>query len=336
MHQNSREIVQAAVNFQNPERLPLRLPSLKMDDTFSISKNENFDSGLNGKIDEWSCVWEQTEMENMGQVKKHPIEDLRQIEELVLPNYKLDSYYNGVSDKIYDAYKNQKYTTFGIFMILFERMHAVCGFENVLMGLLTEKEYCGKLADMILNTQIEMVYECQNRFGNELNAFTMTEDWGTQQAAFVSMDLWYDFFAPRYKKLFDIMHAGGQDVWVHSCGKVNEIIQGFIDVGADVVNLQQPRALGIKEVGDRYRGKISFESLADIQKTLPTEDEKRIFADAEDLGKNWMMPEGGFIFSDYGEGKAIGATEKAKISMYKAFSKVSKEIYGKALPELKK
>ena len=56
------------------------------------------------------------------------------------------------------------------------------------------------------------------------------------------------------------------------CGKVNEIVECYIQAGAHVVNLQQPRALGIEEMGRLYRGRIAFESLCDIQATLPTGD----------------------------------------------------------------
>jgi hypothetical protein len=161
----------------------------------------------------------------------------------------------------------------------------------------------------------------------------MSEDWGTQQAAFIDMGTWRSFFLPRYKRLFDAMHEGGQDVWVHSCGKVNEIVQGLLEAGANVVNLQQPRALGIEEMGERYRGKITFESLSDIQSSLPSGDNGRIEADARALGEHWMSSRGGFVFSDYGDGNAIGAPDEAKRVMYRAFSEVSREVYGKALPE---
>jgi uroporphyrinogen decarboxylase len=143
-----------------------------------------------------------------------------------------------------------------------------------------------------------------------------------------------ELFLPRYKKLFDVIHEGGQDVWVHSCGKVNEVIGGLIEAGCDVVNLQQPRALGIEEIGQRYRGKIAFESLSDIQVTLPTSNEKLIREDAIALSQHWMSPKGGFILSDYGDGQAIGASDEAKKMMYRAFSDVSQEIYGKPLPKI--
>jgi hypothetical protein len=101
-----------------------------------------------------------------------------------------------------------------------------------------------------------------------------------------------------------------------------------------VVNLQQPRALGIREVGERYRGRIAFESLADIQHTLPTGDAGRIDADVVDLMRYWISPTGGFVFSDYGDSQAIGVRDPGiKLYMYRRFSEVSERVYGEPLPE---
>ena len=162
----------------------------------------------------------------------------------------------------------------------------------------------------------------------------MTDDFGTQHSGYVSGAFWKTFFLPHYKRLFDRMHAAGYDVWVHSCGKVNDIVEGYREAGANVVNLQQPRALGIEEMGSRYRGRIAFESLCDIQSTLPTGDALRIHADAEALLTHWATPEGGFIFSDYGDGAAIGAPLEAKRTMYQAFAKASRRLYPQPMPDL--
>jgi uroporphyrinogen decarboxylase len=174
-----------------------------------------------------------------------------------------------------------------------------------------------------------------SRFGKRLHGVTMTDDWGTQRAAFVSTALWMDFFLPRYKRLFDRMHSYGWDVWVHSCGKVNEIVEGFIQAGANAVNLQQPRALGIEEMGKRYRGRVTFESLADIQASIPTGDPAKIDADALALEKHWMLPTGGFVFSDYGDSAALGLKDDTiKRHMYRRFSEVSQRLYGSPLPPI--
>jgi hypothetical protein len=100
---------------------------------------------------------------------------------------------------------------------------------------------------------------------------------------------------------------------------VNEIIGPLIASGLDVINLQQPRALGIEEVGRKHAGKICFSSLCDIQQTLPWKGAKEIQDEAELLLFSWGTSEGGFILSDYGAGEAIGVALEKKRIMLDAF-----------------
>jgi uroporphyrinogen-III decarboxylase len=133
----------------------------------------------------------------------------------------------------------------------------------------------------------------------------MTDDWGTQNAAFVSIAMFREFFKWRYKKLFDTIHESGMHAWMHSCGHVNEIIQEWIDVGLEIINLQQPRNLGIEEIGRRYAGKICFASTVDIQATLPWKTPQQVREEAKLLLECWGTKAGGFIIAEYGEFKKI-------------------------------
>jgi uroporphyrinogen decarboxylase len=218
-------------------------------------------------------------------------------------------------------------------MVLFERMHTLHGFENTLMDLYDDRPAMAALADRIVGVHVAFVREVARRFPGRIHGWSMTDDWGTQQNSFIGFGLWMDFFYPRYKRIFDAIHEAGCDVWVHSCGKVNDIIEGYVRAGVDAVNLQHPRARGIESIGKRYRGRITFESLADIQVTLPSGDEKAIEADAAALMTHWASSDGGFVFSDYGDDKAIGVQDpSAKRFMYDAFSRWSERIYGAPLP----
>ena len=329
-----RDIVKRAINYQQPPRLPVSMGCFGVNDTawMPLKKIEPSEPSEEG-VDEWGCGWAKTDVKNMGQVKKHPLEDLSQLDTHPVPDYTDDRRYEDVEAALSEAKEQGKYLVCGIFMVLFERMHSLHGFENVLMGLYSDREAIGALADRIADVHITLVKEVARRFPGQLDGWNMTDDWGTQQAAFVGIDLWTDFFLPRYKRIFDAMHETGCDVWVHSCGKVNEIIEGYIQAGVNVVNLQQPRALGIEEVGSRYRGRIAFQSLADIQATLPTGDRRQVEDDAEKLMEHWACPDGGFVFSDYGDDEGIGVKDpELKAFMYDTFSAWSERLYGEPLP----
>ena len=332
----SCEIVRKALRFERPPRLPIDFGLFGRSDYAGVPVKGDpaFVPTAEGQ-DEWGCIWEKTEQANMGQVKGHPLEDITKLDAHPFPDYSIDARYADTADAIARGEADGKYICGGIFMVLFERMHTLHGFENTMMGLITDRPAMEALADRIVDVQICLIENIARRFPGRLHGWNMSDDWGTQQAAFISFDLWMDFFFPRYKRIYDAMHAAGCDVHVHSCGKINEIIEGYIQAGVDAVNLQQPRALGIEEIGERYRGRITFTSLADIQHTLPTGDENRVDADADALMTHWATPEGGFVFSDYGDDDAIGVSDPAiKRYMYNAFSRHSERLYGERLPEL--
>ena len=330
----SREILKRAIHRERPSRLPVLMGSLGVSDTAGIPVGaaSTFTPSTEGE-DEWGCIWGHTDMPNMGQVVGHPLENIEDLDTASFPDYSDDSRYVNVEQALDKAESEGKYITCGIFMVLFERMHSLHGFENTLVDLYTDRPAMVALADRIVEVHVQFVQEVAKRFPGRIDGWGMTDDWGTQQNSFISYEAWMDFFHPRYKRIFDAMHEAGCDVWVHSCGKVNDIVEGYIQAGVNVVNLQQPRALGIDEMAERYAGRIAFESLSDIQATLPSGDKGAIEADAEALMTRWASPEGGFIFSDYGDGRAIGIpNDSIKPFMYDTFSKWSERIYGEPLP----
>ena len=331
----SREIMHRAIHFQRPPRLPVCFGAFGVDDTagLPIHGAPDFKPRCDGE-DEWGCVWAKTETPNMGQVKGNPLADLKNMASHRFPCFDQDERYRDVPKVLDKADAEGKYIVAGIFMVLFERMHTLHGFENTLMDLMIDRPAMEALADRVVEAQLDLIGNVARRFPGRIQGWVMSDDWGTQQAAFIRFDLWMDFFFPRYKRIFDAMHAMGCDVQVHSCGKVNEILEGYIRAGVNVVNLQQPRALGIETIGARYRGRLAFSSLCDIQHTLPAGDQAQIESDAEMLMRHWATPEGGFIFSDYGDDRAIGVTDpNVKRRMYECFSRHSQRIYGQPLPE---
>jgi hypothetical protein len=103
--------------------------------------------------DEWGCVWDHTDVRNMGQVKGHPLKDLDSLDAVARPDYDDDSRYVDVMAMLERARPRGTYIVGGIFMVLFERMHSLHGFENVLVGLMTEPDAMGALADLVLDVQ---------------------------------------------------------------------------------------------------------------------------------------------------------------------------------------
>jgi len=315
----SYEVVRRAVHFGGPDRLPLIFDALGYCDTHRVPTNAigTGDHTLRATRDEWSCLWVRSEMANMGQVKGHPLEDWSAWAAYRWPDPLDPAYYAGMGERFGGA--QGKYVTTSIFMLLFERMHSLRGMANVLTELYTDPQRMAYLADRIVAFDEAVIRHIGQLFPGRIHGFTFTDDWGSEQATFVSPKMWCSFFQPRYARIFEAAHEQGWDVWMHSCGKVNEIIEPLIEIGLDVINLQQPRALGIEEIGRRFRGRICFQSLCDIQATLPFQDAEAIREEARLLLNHWATPQGGFILADYGDGEAIGVPLWKKQVMLEAF-----------------
>lgn len=320
MAMSSYEVVRRAIAFETPDRLPVQFSSLGVTDFAGVGTNfvGTGDHAQKATYDDWGCMWARSEMANMGQVKGHPLEDWdAAIKNYVWPDADDPKYYEGMEDRFEGI--EGKYISTSIFMLLFERMHSLCGMTNVLTDLYANRGRMEFLADFIVEHDIKVINNIGRRFPGRIHGFGFSDDWGTELATFVSPKMWCDFFQPRYARIFDAALAQGWTVQMHSCGKVNEIIEPLIEIGCDVMNLQQPRALGIEEIGRRFAGRMCFSSLCDIQHTLPFKGAEEIREEARLLLDCWATPEGGFILSDYGDGAAIGVDLWKKQVMFDAF-----------------
>lgn len=258
MSMSSYEVVRRAIEFSRPDRLPLRFDALGVSDVHRVRTNQIVPSDYTERknFDEWGCCWVRSQMANMGQVKGHPLENWSTLESYKWPNPNNPSLYEGMASR-FEGSKG-KYILTEIFMLLFERMHSLRGMENVLADLYLETERIEMLADKIVEYDIAIIRNITERFPGCIHAFSFTDDWGNETATFISPVMWREFFKPRYARIFEAARKAGWHIWMHTCGKVNEIIEDLIDIDLDVINLQQPRVLGIEEIGQQIQRAYLF------------------------------------------------------------------------------
>ena len=327
----SREIVRRAIEFGTPPRLPFFLGGSWSDKLSAVIENFPNDvcdcwemdrqkSGWffdNPVRDDRGCQWERTEINNMGQVVGHPLEDWSRLSAYRPPDPRDPFYFERVEDGIKDA--GDRYVVLTSHFNLIERLHMLHGFAATLEDFYLEPENIHRLLDMILEHKINHVDEAAKRFHDRIGGLFLTDDWGTQRNTFVSPDVFKEFFSDRYKQLFDAIHGHGWHVILHTCGRVNDFVPLFIDAGVDVLNMQQPQAYGIEEFGKSFAGKVCFLTTVDIQATLPKEDSDAVRAEARQLVENWSTPKGGFIVFNYGDSEGIGVTDAIAEVMFREF-----------------
>ena len=326
-----KEIVRRAIEFETPPRLPFFLGSFWSDkltdtiqgfpndvcDCWEMDRQENGWFFDNPGLDDWGCLWKRTEINNMGQVVGHPLDDWNRLASYSPPDPRNPFYFDRIDEEIKDA--TDRYVVLTSHFNLMERLHMLHGFEKTLLDFYVEPEKIHRVLDMILDYKIEHINEAARRFGDRVHGLFLTDDWGTQLNTLVSPKIFKEFFIDRYRQLFDTIHAHHWHVMLHSCGRVNDFVPYFIETGVDVLNMQQPRAYGIEEIGDAFAGKVCFLTTVDIQATLPSEDPDAVRTEARQLIKHWSKPEGGFIVFNYGDSEGIGVSDDIAEVMFKEF-----------------
>lgn len=321
-----RENMKRALEFRNPERLPIKGYG-ELSDGVSISTIDIKPDSVKDEpnVDQWLCRWEQTPQHNMGQVKVHPLEDLSQMASYPWPDANDPRRYATIKSQLdaldADPALRDTYRTNGQFMLLWERMHTLHGFENCMMDIMDDKPEIHELADRIVDYNIALLRNLHRLAGDRIDAFFSSDDWGTEIAPMISPELFRSFFFPRYQKMFrTIREECGWHVWLHSCGKINNLIPQLIEAGVTALNLQQPLVNGIDELGHAFAGKVTFETMCDIQRTLPKGDPDEIAAQASKLMRAWGTPAGGFVLGNYGDYLAFGAnpaTEQVMLNFFR-------------------
>jgi uroporphyrinogen decarboxylase len=316
-----REIVERAITFNDAPRVPFKFDVVGVNDCYDVWTGDptGWSWAFEGeRADEWACVWKRTEVQNTGQVAEHPLKDLNALEDFVWPNADDPRRYAGFEQQLAGA--EDRFVMFCFGNGIWERLHMLHGMSESLMDFYVRPNEMHEIIERILDHHLRVFRRCAGIAAGRMHAAAMADDWGLQDRAFISVDLFREFFKPRYKRWFDEIKAAGMHPWMHSCGRINEILEELIDCGLEVINMQQPTVVGIEEIGRRYRGRICFESIVDTQSTLPRGTYDEIRRQARGLLDAWATPKGGFIVSDYNDAEAIGVTFDRRLVMFEAFA----------------
>jgi hypothetical protein len=320
-----REIVRRAIEFKSPPRLPFwqhwnhKVPGAP-DDVCNIWEMDRAQAGWffgSPGMDDWGCQWGTTEVKNIGQVVRPPLATWADLAGYRAPDPRNPFYYERLGPLI-DAAAD-RYVALTAHSLLFSRLHKLRGFAATMEDFYSFPEQVNELLDRIVEFKIQQCEELRRWFGDRIDGLFVADDWGTQQGTFVGQNTFDEFFAPRYRRIFDAIHACGWHVILHSCGRINRFVPSLIQLGVDVLNMQQSQNYGLVDFGEQFRGKVCFLATVDIQSTLPRGVEQEIREEAQLLVRHWSTPTGGMIAFDYGDWTALGVDENAPRIMFDEF-----------------
>ncbi len=136
--------------------------------------------------------------------------------------------------------KNKDYDISGMLLngFGFERLVSFMGFENAAMAIIDDdqidavKELCNEICEKVYIPYVDNLH----KYFPGITHICLHDDWGSQRAPFFSLNAARDAFVEVYQKFNAHLKSLGLISELHSCGKNDLIVPGYIESGFETWN----------------------------------------------------------------------------------------------------
>jgi uroporphyrinogen decarboxylase len=318
----SREIVRRAIERDNPPRVPYSFVDPFESDIAEVSYLPMFSSAYyvpKGELrfDEWGVGWRGTGRA-WGHADVNPLADLSALDAYRFPEVMTPEGWAHVAAFVAAANRSGKYVVGADPIGSYERLRGLMGYEDLMLAMYTDRERFEMLLDKLTDMTIEVV-RGYARLGG-VDGFMTWEDWGLQTSLQIRPQQWRDLFKPRYARIVEAAHKEGMHYLWHCCGHIVDIIPDMIEIGVDVIQLDQPRLMGVDRLAKEFGGKICFWNTVDIQWSPPdTVSLEEARAEAKHMVESFGRFGGGFIARQYPQPADIEMSHEKHRAIYEAF-----------------
>ncbi len=321
---SSRDLVRSAVRRESPSsRIPCGFQAPFGTDFFELAELErlldssNAPSKAAGTVytNEWGVEYCRTRFA-WDETIHHPLPDLANLGSFVLPDLAAPGRTQRLEPFVRRAQSAGKYVVGADPVLLLERVCALMGFEHAMTAPLTQAKSFEVLLDRLTDLTVDCIGALADLGG--VDGFMTWQDHGTQQGPLMKPSLFREFYKPRYARVVEAAHHAGMDFFWHTCGQVADLLPDMIDIGVDVVQLDQPRLIGHRRLADRFGGRICFWNAVDIQwATTPGITDSDITAEVAAMLEPFAGV--GVMARHYGQPEDIGLTAEFHRASARAF-----------------
>ena len=321
-----REVVAATIRFAGPDRLAHDFPDPYGSDfagtAMSPSPDGRPEKGIG--VDEWGAVWENIGVCQLGEVKEFPLQDWADFAKLRIPDIRDPARWTSLEGARERA-GEQFLLGYGV--SIYERVHFIRGLENTWVDIYEAPDELGHLLDILVDMDLVAI---EHYAAAGVDGFIFCDDWGLQNRLMISPDKWREIWKPRYARIYGAAHAAGMFTFMHSCGYIVDILDDLIDIGLDVIHMDQQENMGLELLGARFGGRLTFYSPVDIQQTMCHGSLDDIRAYARNMARLLGRPSGGFIPRWYTDPVGAGHRQESITAMCEEFLKISAQLPARA------
>ncbi|HOK57347.1 MAG TPA: uroporphyrinogen decarboxylase family protein [bacterium] len=314
------EIVKRAIEFKNPDYLPMELVdvpkiynaygTLNPDKVRFIPGTEDFDSAWvtyhwtfieeknlgNGEIlrkDEWN-VWQKIPFDKNSTyiIIENPLADKNNLSDYKFPSPEIaDKFFERISKIIKENYSDRficGYIDPGAFLIAYN----IFGYQTFFIKLVEDINFILDVISYIFEYHCSLIPKWKKAGAHMVN---IIDEIAGNKGLFFNPQIWQKYFRPFYEKLFRKIHQENMYTGLLFDGDIRIILDDLLNMEIDVFQFVQPNVVGIKTIKEKIKGKRCIKCSVDMMSTLAHGTPEDIKREAEELVKNLNSPSGGFI-----------------------------------------
>jgi uroporphyrinogen decarboxylase len=241
--------------------------------------------------DPWGCVWQTAQDGIVGTVTKHPLESWKDFDTFTPPNPDRYDHWGPIDWRK----KSREASQLGFKRQIaageighghtFLKLTDLRGYQNLLYDMTDEEPRLERLIAMLEEFNLRLVQNYIRVARVEWMGYA--EDLGMQIGPMISPIQFKKYIVPSYRRIVAPAREAGCIVHMHSDGDIRALVDDLVDVGFDVLNLQD-LVNGIDWIKENLSGRVCVDLDIDRQKITyggtPEQIDALIRQEVETLG----------------------------------------------------
>jgi len=317
---NHIERVRRAIEFDTPDRLPVEIhdvphlydaygtvdpasiqfvPGVEDADSIRVTYHWTFtDAGQNAqgetlRRDEWGCLQRVPESPLVAyDVIEKPLAERGAADDYEFPDPSVsDPFFERTEAVIAEHYPGRfvcGYVDPGPLLVAFNLM----SYDGLLMRLYDDLDEVVYVVSKIVEFQ-KGIIDRWAQIGVPM--VSIIDEFAGTDGLMFSPDVWREHFAGFYEGIFRHIQGHGMLAGCLFDGDITAILDDYLAMKPDVVEIMQPNLIGIDAWAERLRGKVAAKASVDMMTTLARGTASDCRAEAKHLTDALSTPEGGFM-----------------------------------------
>ena len=145
----------------------------------------------------------------------------------------------------------------GLVGSIYENVSFLMGYETLCMALYDQRDLVAAISDKLVElycAELEQILKFER-----VKMVWGSDDLGFRSGTLISPKDLRELFLPGHRRLARMAHDAGRPYLLHSCGKLDAIMEDFItDIGVDAKHSYEDTIVDVHEMKKRYGSRISI------------------------------------------------------------------------------